>query len=57
MNILFRAYCRQKDFQEKLANNLYRSGSGSGTGSESGSGRFQKSDPVKNCPDQQHCNN
>jgi hypothetical protein len=39
----------KKNSQKKLAQNLCRSGPGSG--------RFQKSDPdpVKNCPDPQHC--
>jgi hypothetical protein len=45
-NFLVReAYFHQKDFQK----NFFLSESGSG------SGRFRKSDPVKNHPDPQHC--
>jgi hypothetical protein len=43
MNILFRGYFRQKNFQKNLAENSFRFGSGYKT--RSGSGRFQKSDP------------
>jgi hypothetical protein len=51
MNILFRAYSNQQNFQKKLAKNCCKSESGSGFGC------FRKSDqdPVKNLPDPQHC--